>query len=226
MKSRILLIEDSTPCLILEREALKSLGEIDEAKSLSQARNHLDKAHYQLIILDLSLPDGDGMSLLSDLQSHADAAMPPVILVSGTTEPHTKVSAFHFGAADYVEKPFNQLELRARAERLLKADQSHHLLQFADLRIFPERLEAEVMAGGEWKRVELTVREFKILVTLAKSPGLVLSRNQIIERVWGLNISVSERTVDTHISTLRKKLGTCEVKIEAIRQAGYKLSSP
>lgn len=226
MRYRILIVEDSQTTAVMEMEATKSLGDVDVADSLDKADTLTKKNSYDLIILDLTLPDGDGMTFLSQLKNHSETKNIPVILVSGAAEINTKVTGFHLGAADYMVKPVSPIELRVRCERLMDQQASLEILEFESLRINVSKIEAEIQMEGTWQRLDLTVREFKILAHLASHKEQVFTRDQIIDQVWGTGFAVNERTVDTHISALRRKIKMSGVKIESIRQIGYRLIPP
>lgn len=221
---RILIIEDSKSCQLLAKESLKALGEIKCVSNLTEALQEILVNKFSLIVLDIELPDGNGVSFYNQLRGSDATRLTPVIFVSGNDDVPTKVTAFHLGANDYVCKPFNPLELRARCERILKqASQSEDPVQYVGpIKVNPSKLQVDVQADGKWSPIDLTVKEFRILQLFAKRPEVVFSRQQILDQVWGHDISLTERTVDTHISSLRKKMGPAGDMIKSIRGMGYK----
>lgn len=191
----------------------------EEAVQVIQSRE------FELILLDVSLPGKDGFELCAYLQSHPKTKNVPVIFLTGMGEVTSKVTAFSLGAEDYITKPFNLLEFRARIDARLKKARAHSAGDEAPIRGEIELNLASQRAlriEGE-KRVDLglTPMEFKILHYLVRNEGRVLSRDQILNTVWGQNIHVFDRTVDTHISTLRKKLGPKASLIRSVPGSGY-----
>lgn len=220
----ILVIDDSKSCQLLAREALKMLGEVKCVSSIFEAIESIKVKTYDLIVLDISLPDGNGVNFYNEMHANEKTKFTPVIFVSGSDDVPTKVTAFHLGANDYVCKPFNPLELRARCERILRqSDQNEAPIQFiGNLKVNASKLQVDINENGTWTPVDLTVKEFKILNLFAKRPEVVFSRQQIMDQVWGQDFSLTERTVDTHISSLRKKMGPSGNLIKSIRGLGYK----
>ena len=229
----ILLVEDSTDCQILVKETLSKVAVVRVANSLQEARTALSREKFDLIILDLSLPDGDGMEFFSQLQNASESGEAPVIFLSSQAETAMQVTAFSLGADDYIVKPLRPIEFRARVEAKLKKianlKQSEAQVTRGDLRIELGMQRAWVATASDGNRdrreLELTGREFKLLYHLARHEGTVFSREQLIAAVWGTSIHVLDRTVDTHIYTLRKKLGDYAHYIESEVGLGYRLNS-
>ena len=177
-----------------------------------------------LVVLDLMLPGVDGLEVCRRLKNDTRTAAIPVIILSAKGEEADVVTGLELGADDYLTKPFSPRVLLARIKAVLRRQQSepdagdavitHHGLQ-----IHPGRHEVQ-MAGA---RVQLTLTEFRILYLLARRPGWVFTRNQILETVQGDDSSVTTRAVDVHIVALRRKLGPSGDLIETIRGVGYRL---
>jgi DNA-binding response OmpR family regulator len=232
----ILLVEVSIDCQILVKETLSKVAHVRIATSLQEARIALSNQRFDLILMDLSLPDGDGMEFFSQIQSRADdLGEIPVVFLTGRAETAMQVTAFSMGADDYIVKPLRPIEFRARVEAKLKKiaslKKSETLLVRGDLKIELGTQRASIVmvssngAKTDPRELELTGREFKLLYHLARHEGTVFSREQLIAAVWGNSVHVLDRTVDTHIYTLRKKLGTYSSYIESEVGLGYRLNS-
>ncbi|MFN8944296.1 MAG: response regulator transcription factor [Pseudobdellovibrionaceae bacterium] len=221
---KLLCIEDSQEFQILIGQALKGF-EIDFASTLEQARSLLDqkKKSYHLMLLDLSLPDGNGMKFISEINLRFPDKKTPIFIVSADSDVYSKIAAFGVGIDDYIVKPFSSLELRARVEAKLKKSQrsfqEESVLQIGDLTIDT----AKMVVSRNEKKINLTPLEFKILVVLTRRKDFVFSRTQIMNDVWGDETYITDRTVDAHISHLRKKISRSNVQIESVLSVGYKL---
>lgn len=224
MEKHVLVIEDSRVCQIVAREALSTLGSIETADTCAQAREKCKKLKYDLLIVDLHLPDGSGIELFAELKQLPLCKSAHCIVVSGDGEISKKLAAFSIGADDYLIKPYIKLELRARAERLIcRVEEGNHFYESATgLRLNSHSFKAYFEKESLNYDLNLTPHEFRILNTLIRSPGRVYSRNQIIDIAWGENTFLSERTVDTNISLLRKKLGVLAKMLFCVRGEGYK----
>jgi two-component system alkaline phosphatase synthesis response regulator PhoP len=229
---KILLVEDATDFQLLVKETLSKSANVRIASTIAEARAALAKEKFELLILDLSLPDGDGMEFFSQMQGERLTEDTAVIFLTAKSETAMQVTAFSLGADDYVVKPFKPLEFRARVEAKLKKQaqlrQHETVLIRGDLRIELGKQRAFIVAGQdqeEKQALELTGREFKLLYHLAKNEGTVFSRDQLISAVWGSDVHVLDRTVDTHVYTLRKKLGPYSRYIESEVGMGYRLNS-
>jgi DNA-binding response OmpR family regulator len=227
--NRILCIEDNKEFQIyltsvLREYSLTHVSTIGEALRLvSNGRDSFD-----IMLLDINLPDGNGVKALPKLKESNINKMIPIIVISGDNDVLTKVAAFGLGADDYISKPLDPSELKARIEARIRWFKSQvnekSVVEFGDIKIDTERMVVEKMSeSGERTTIDLTPFEFKILRLLVNRPGQVFSRDQIIERVWGVGRHVTSRTVDAHVSHLRKKLDARRVEIETVLSAGYKI---
>lgn len=225
--ARILCIEDSREfqtylSSILAEHALNCVGTIQEALRLLENGHH----SFELILLDISLPDGNGVKTLPEIKERILSRAVPVIIISSDGDILTKVAAFGMGADDYLAKPFEPSELKARIEARLRwsksANDEKTLIRYGDITIDLERMVVEVGGTGSRQALDLSPLEFKVLRLLLGRPGQVYSRDQIIERVWGVGRYITARTVDTHVSHLRQKIGATEVRIETVLGVGYK----
>jgi DNA-binding response OmpR family regulator len=176
------------------------------------------------VILDIGLPDGDGMALCSELRSDESTRGIPVIFLSSRNAVDTKVTAFGLGADDFVDKPFNAAELRARVTaRLRRSSEKEPALRvIGPLRIDRVRLKAYRVESGADHDLDLTAHELRLLVALTETPGRVLSRADLARVLVG-DYVITERTIDTHLCNLRRKMGPLRDWIETVRGAGYRM---
>jgi DNA-binding response OmpR family regulator len=185
--------------------------------------NFIKIEHPDLIILDLMLPDADGLEICKDLKKKAEYASIPVIMLTAKGEETDKILGLELGADDYVTKPFSPKELVARVKAVLRRQQKKEefpRIEIGDsLTVLPQKHEVYV----EGNKVELTSTEFKILQLLSSKKGWVFTRDQILDYLWGQEKAVVDRTVDVHIKHLREKLGNASHLIKNIRGVGYKL---
>lgn len=185
----------------------------------------LENAFPNLILLDIMLPDLDGLGIIAKLKSEAKTKDIPIILLTAKSAEYDKVKGLDLGADDYITKPFGIMELVARVKAVLRradkqAETGGGILRYADIEINLDR--HEVKSSGQ--TVMLTLKEFDLLKKLLSEPGRVISRNTLLDEVWGVNFYGETRTVDAHIKTLRQKLGENGNLIETIRGIGYKMS--
>ena len=182
----------------------------------------LKKELPELILLDIMLPGENGYEILKKLKSEPETKNIPVILVTAREAEFDKVRGLDGGADDYVTKPFGMMELVARVKAVLRrcARQTEQReLTCGKLRISVGR--HEVFYGEE--KIELTRKEFELLLYLAENKGMVMSRNQILGHVWGYDFDGETRTVDVHVRSLRQKLGKAGEMLETVRGVGYRL---
>lgn len=174
-----------------------------------------------LVLLDIMLPEEDGISVLRKLRSSARTAGLPIIMLTAKGTEFDKVLGLDSGADDYISKPFGMMELLSRVRALLRRTQPEaDVYRCGALTVDPSR--HTVTAGG--RDVALTQKEFEMLCLLLKNQGQVLSREQLLDTVWGYAFTGESRTVDVHIRTLRQKLGDAGSCIETVRGYGYKIS--
>ena len=175
-----------------------------------------------LVLLDIMLPDKDGMEILHELRSSARTERLPIIMVTAKSGQIDKIKGLDGGADDYITKPFDIMELISRVNALLRrvAPETSDLITYKKMTLALS--ERTVAVSG--KPVTLTYKEFEILRLLAENRGKVLTRDTLMNRVWGTEFEGESRTVDVHIRTLRQKLGEAAEYIETVRNVGYKLS--
>ena len=226
-KNVILLIEDEeklsrTLAEYLELNGYRVLRALNELEGLSMFYDHMHEV--DLILLDIMLPDEDGVSILKKLKSRPDTENIPVIMMTAKSSEYDKVLGLDSGADDYITKPFGVMELISRVKAVIRrSDRSKgsagEVLKIGELVLDEQK--HEVYARGQ--EVSLTFKEFELLSYLMKNRGLVLSRDKILNTIWNYEYEGESRTVDVHIGSLRQKLGTCGDFIKTIRGIGYKI---
>jgi len=226
---KILLVEDSPDYQTLISESL-SHYRVQPTPTAEGAWQELLRSHYDLILLDIGLPDKSGFSLLSDIQSHASIAAIPIICITGRTQITDKVTAFSLGADDYLQKPFDLLELKARVDaKLAKARRqkdSSRMIRIGNLKMDLNSHQVLILDSQNVEtEITLTQTEFKLLTLFSKNPSKVFSREQILVDVWGNGVKVSDRVIDVHLCSLRKKIKAATVRIQPVTGHGYKLTT-
>ena len=223
MAVHIYIVEDDKNIREIEMFALKNSGYVVE--EFENAKSFFSRAVEKvpdLVLLDIMLPDMDGLEIVKKLRSRPDTVRVPIILVTAKTTELDKVKGLDIGADDYLTKPFGVMELISRVKALLRrsrALQDDKQLVLGDITRDSERREVHV--GGEL--CELTFKEFELLKLLMVNAGIVLHRDTIMSDVWGTDYEGESRTLDMHIKTLRQKLGEAGNMIKTVRNVGYKM---
>ena len=227
MNVNILVIEDEPD---IRRNLEYNLGRegfnASSVGSLDEAGEKLKSKKFDLILLDLMLPDGSGLDLCKKIKSNSETEATPIIILTAKDDEVDKVVGFELGADDYVTKPFSVRELILRVKAILKRSDTKTKevveveRQFGDLKIDVDSHEVHV----DSQLIELTALEFRLLKELVDKRGRVQSRDQLLSEVWGYNAEVTTRTVDTHMKRLREKLGSMGKYVQTIRGVGYKFS--
>lgn len=176
-----------------------------------------------LVLLDIMLPDKDGMEILKELRKNPVTCNLPIILLTAKSSQIDKIKGLDSGADDYMTKPFDIMELISRINALLRrlSPGTNDILTFREITL--SLAKRTVTAGGS--PVSLTYKEFEILRMLIENQGAVLTRDMLMNKVWGTDFEGETRTVDVHIRTLRQKLGDAGSYIETVRNVGYKIGS-
>lgn len=194
-----------------------------EAKGLEDGiglKKALKEQLPELILLDIMLPGQDGYELLEFLKGDPETSQIPVIMVTAKEAEYDKVRGLETGADDYITKPFGMMEFLARVKAVLRrTKRQEDQYQYQGLKVNVKR--RQVWDGQ--RAVELTLKEFELLRYLMENQGIVLSREQILEKIWGYEYYGETRTVDVHIRTLRQKLGDSGKWIETVRGVGYRI---
>lgn len=221
----IFILEDDDSIRKLINYSLKSQGfEVHDFSLPSLFWQALETQTPDLLLLDIMLPEEDGISILKKLRSNPKTSTIPVIMLTAKDSEYDIVTGLDAGADDYVTKPFGMMALVSRIKAVLrryeKSDSKKEVLEADGITI--DENQHTVFAGS--KQIFLTVKEFDLLALLIKNRGNVLTREQLLESIWEVSTDIESRTVDVHIRTLRAKLGEYEKNIETIRGVGYKLT--
>jgi two-component system catabolic regulation response regulator CreB len=224
----VLLLEDDpaiarTICYTLEREGIK----VSHSLLISDARSQWQHTQFDVLLMDVGLPDGNGLDWCKELRTAG--AIVPVLVLSARGEEMDKVLGLELGADDYLSKPFSPRELLARTRALLRRTRQFQPQAAPKSRCALQIDEQGQRATANAQALDLTRREFQLLQCLHQGAGRILSRDYLLEQIWGLNSESTDRTVDTHIKTLRAKLREHLPEQEVIithRGLGYSLSLP
>ena len=218
----IYLVEDDNSIRELVAYTLQSAGfQAEGFEKPSVFWHALESKMPDLVLLDLMLPEEDGISILKKMRQDPKTKKMPIILLTAKSSEYDKVMGLEYGADDYVAKPFSMMELLARVKALLRRvekDEDNGMV-VGDLSVNKTR--HEVLVKG--LPVTLTLKEFELLCLLMENKGKVLTRDQLLNSIWGYEFDGENRTVDVHIRTLRQKLGSCGEYIETVRGVGYKV---
>lgn len=218
----IYIVEDDSSIRELEKYALLNSGfTVEGFDNSKELYNALGTNLPVLIILDIMLPGEDGLNILKKIRQTPNYKYIPVIMVTAKTSEIDAVKGIDMGADDYITKPFGVMELISRIKAVLRRTQTQKVntVSLDEITIDEER--HIVYINGE--QVELTYKEYEILKLLIINKGIVLTRDRLMENIWGYDFEQGNRTVDVHIQSLRKKLGPSGDHIKTIRHVGYKI---
>ncbi|MBX3022658.1 MAG: response regulator transcription factor [Bdellovibrionales bacterium] len=222
---RILLVEDSESSLKVVQSALSNDDtQLIIARTLSDARKITEEqSNFDLILLDITLPDGEGSTLMDHWSASPRLRRTPVVFLTGKEDVDSKVAAFARGADDYIVKPVSPRELKARVDaRLRRSVSTPEVIRRGLLALHFPMMRATVMLNGVETPIELTSKEFRLVALLAQNEGQVYSRSELVRAVWGRDLDVVNRTVDSHICGARRKLGPAGKYIESVTGSGYR----
>lgn len=223
----IYIVEDDVEVREMETYALKSSGFDVMAFECGKVMDEQVKTRVpDLFILDIMLPGEDGLNILKRLRVQENTKGIPVIMLTAKGTELDKVKGLDLGADDYIAKPFGVLEFISRVRAVLRrsersSSESTEALNLALGGVTLDDQRRSVTVGGI--AVELTFKEYELLKLLMSRPGTVFSRQQILEKIWGVDFDMDTRTVDMHIKTLRQKLGVQGSIIQTVRNVGYKV---
>lgn len=219
--ARILIVDDEPKITELIKKYASFEGhETDEAYDGMAAIEKCRNGSFDIVVMDIMLPELDGFSAVKEIRKFSDV---PVIMLSARGEEYDKIHGFEVGADDYLVKPFSPKELMMRIDAILKRvkrsdNRSNRVMEYGQVSI---DLDARmVYVNGE--EVNLTPKEYDLLVYLTENAGIALSRENLISTVWGYDYFGDDRTLDTHIKLLRKNLGDCSKRITTLRGVGYR----
>ena len=221
---QIYIVEDDINIREIESYALSRNGFLTTGfENASAFYRALEKDLPDLILLDIMLPDEDGMSVLKHLRTTLLTREIPVIMVTAKTSEIDAVKGLDSGADDYITKPFGVMELVSRVRALLRRSGKRPMeeqIKAGDILLEPGR--RKCYAAGQ--EVELTIKEYELLSFLLLNAGIVMKRARLMEEIWGMDFEGESRTLDAHIKSLRKKLGDAGSCIKTVRNVGYMIS--
>jgi DNA-binding response OmpR family regulator len=226
-KKQILLVEDSPECQLILQNILKDY-KMTVCASLDEAAQSLKLGPYSAIILDIELPDGDGLRFLAETPE-VQKQKTAIFVLSSKVALANKAMAFTYGADDFITKPFDPIELKLRIEAKIRKISGQYnpseTYKIEDLTVnVPEqRLYRE--SKGVREAINFTSLEFRIFVFFSKNNNKAISREEIIQQIWGNKVHITDRSVDAHVAHIRKKILTSRVKIETVFGTGYKLTT-
>ncbi len=228
MREKILVVEDEKDIIKMLEYNLKKEGfRVIDARDGEDALDMALREQPDIILLDLMLPGMDGLEVCKNLKRETRTASIPIIMVTAKSQESDKIVGLELGADDYITKPFSPRELIARVKAVLRRaaekEKLPEVFQSADLRIDFSRICVSVKD----RAVELTAKEFELLKTLVKARGRVLSRDYLLDTIWGYDhaMEIQTRTVDVHIRTLRKKLKSAAKMIVTVKNYGYRFEN-
>lgn len=216
----VYIVEDDKNIREIESFALKNSGyQVNDFECAKEFYKKLAEKVPGLIVLDIMLPDEDGLSIIRKVRQMPETKKVPIILVTAKTTELDKVKGLDTGADDYMTKPFGVMELISRVKALLRrsADTEEKSLAIGEIFLDAERHAVYVND----KPCELTFKEYELLHFLMVNAGIVMKRDVIMERIWGIDFEGESRTLDMHIKTLRQKLGVASAHIKTVRNVGY-----
>lgn len=222
----IFCVEDDSNIRELVVYTLETTG--FQARGFEEGKSFLEALALEtpdLILMDIMLPGEDGISLLKRLKNSSKTRDIPVIMVTAKGAEYDKVKGLDLGADDYVTKPFGMMELVSRIKAVLRRSgaakkKAEDFIVSGNLEINTKK--HEVKADGEV--IGLTLKEYELLKRLMENPNIVMTRDSLLEEIWGYDFDGETRTVDVHIRTLRQKLGKCGERVETVRGVGYRIS--
>lgn len=219
--SLIYVVEDDSNIREIETYTLKNSGyTVVEFECAKDFYKKIAERIPNLVVLDIMLPDDDGLNIIKKLRSNPETKRVPVILVTAKTSEIDMVKGLDVGADDYITKPFRIMELIARVKAILRRSEEREekkLISFEDIFIDGDKH----MVYVDDKPCELTYKEFELLKLLINNAGIVLTRDVIMERVWDTDFEGESRTLDMHIKNLRQKIKDSKVTIKTVRNVGY-----
>jgi two-component system phosphate regulon response regulator PhoB len=225
MAERILVVDDEPDLLELVRVNLAESGfHVEATTSGREVLDRVRRSPPDLLVLDLMMPDVAGTEICRQIRATPELADLPIIMLTAKAEELDRVVGFELGADDYVTKPFSPRELALRVRAVLRRGRSGsgdgRILEKGGLRVDVDRHRCFVNDS----EIDLTSKEFALLAELMSRPGRVLTRDRLLDLVWGSDITVTSRTIDTHLKRLREKLGDAGPLIETVRGVGYRFA--
>jgi DNA-binding response OmpR family regulator len=228
VQQKLLVVDDAIDHQQVITYIFSSQYALTQAYSLAEADKALSRDNFDLILLDVNLPDGDGFSYFVKLQTQEHTRGIPVMFVTASGDAPQEVMGFSLGAEDYIIKPIEPPRLRARVEsrlkRIVQSRERDTVLHKGDLKVSLSLQRVAVVRDGTENPIDLTPVEFKLLFHLLRYEDHVFTREQLLSAVWGNAAEVFDRTVDMHVSNLRKKILASDYKILAVHGTGYRFT--
>lgn len=213
---RILVVDDEKLIREVIKEYIENEGySCEEADSGIKAIECVSQNDYDLVIMDIMMPGMDGYKAVKEIKQMKNI---PIIMLSARVEEIDKLQGFSLGIDDYVTKPFSPKELVARVKAVCKRNKEEDVISVGNICL--NKLSRDVTIDG--KLIEVTHTQFELLLLFLTNKGIALSRDKIIENLWGYDYEADDRTIDAHIKLLRSKLGKYRNSIKTIRKVGYK----
>ena len=220
MAKKVLVVDDEKNIVKGIRFSLEQDGmEVDCAYDGEEALNMVHAREYDVVLLDLMLPKVDGLSVCQQIREFSNV---PVVMLTAKGDDMDKIMGLEYGADDYITKPFGIMELISRVKAILRRinqDEEEKQLVFQNITLDCEKRQVTLDGAN----CELTYKEFELLKLFLQNAGIVMTRETIMEKVWGIDFEGESRTLDMHIKTLRKKLGEAGERIHTVRNVGYRL---
>lgn len=224
-KARCLLIDGSEEIHLLIKKTLFDICEVSSALNFSEARKLFETRNFEIVIIDLMLDDQNGMDLLKEFkESSGINKNTRFFIMTGKDSPIDEAQGHNFGVDEYLKKPVDREVLKAIVRKNLKLlkDESPSVIDEPPFYILPDNHQAFTVHDGKREEVQLTVKEFKLLVKLVSNPDKTFSREDLFAQVWDNDSNSTFRTIDMHVSSLRKKLKDHGSMIKTVHQVGYK----
>ena len=227
--AQLLLIDDSSDIRDAVKAVLGTEHEITWAGSLAEGKSQLNSRRFDLVLLDIGMPDGDGMEFMAGMQSLLEVNGTGVIFLTGTNTIPARTRSFSLGALDYIAKPFDLVEFQVRVNAKLKGRKEvtreaiQNVLRQGPIEIRLDRQQAFDLSEDSPRQIDLTPVEFRLLLLFVQHAGDVVERLKILDTVWGQTAHVSARCVDHHVCGLRKKISKAGSRIESVYGVGYRI---
>jgi DNA-binding response OmpR family regulator len=223
MKKNVLLVEDARDIQLLVRTAIGDRVNLTCVDNTQRASEELRSGKFALMLLDVNLPDANGFDFCRRLRSEDEFAELPIFFLTGEGETEHKIVGFNAGGDDYLTKPFDPLELEARVmAKLSRKKATKENIQVDGYRVdLVQHKVFQKQASGEEEALPLTPLEFRLLSLFLRNEGKIFPRQELLRLFWGDAVYVSRNTVDTHISSLRKKMGDDGSSIKSVFKKGY-----
>lgn len=225
----VLAVEDNELTRILLQSSLKDICDVTFAGTAAEAEARARETHFDLVLMDVVLPDGDGFVVSERIRTQALNKTVPVVFLTSKGEREDKLKGFSLGAVDYIVKPFDVVEFQMRIAAKLRSYNEHaqasDVIRKGPLEVRQTTQKIIVAEDGQTRTLDLTGNQYKILIYLLKNEGRTITRGEILSQVWGEGVHVSDRTIDTHIYSIRQELGPFAKCVRSAHGEGYAFDS-